>query len=284
MLTSAGADLLKAVDKASRVGILDQAIEKLHFSDVFTQYARDAKTVNLPDGTHGRLRKLPRPRSSGRWLTAGIILAVFMVAVALSVFAWKAIARAAPLSEFGKAALSLGIVGIGGTLIGLAMSNARDQRANQAIRVGQRKDLLVRTRACHLRIMEAQRVVDSDNTPTVIRRQMLKFMQVADTLEDIERDVIASNGLFGNDGDTIARGLRLVAAYLHARYHHFRHRTDGDAGATRSANPSRCTATSTGTDTSMPIEYEIGITLSKGVMRFYVYGKGDPLVAALIDA
>jgi hypothetical protein len=34
----------------------------------------------------------------------------------------------------------------------------------------------------------------------------------------------------------------------------------------------------------MPIEYEIGLTLSKGYMRHYVYGPGDPQVVALMDA
>ena len=155
----------------------------------------------------------------------------------------------------------------------------------------QRLDFMLRIREAHVQIANAQRLIYADRSCTTYSEQMRMLMRVTPKLEDIERDIAATTGLFKPaDKVAIQEGIKEIAAYLDKGYDQYAEWCHGgDYETLRQRKPGwlgelvKCRR-------SMPEEYGRALDKSKGTIRCYVYGGGTDramqdktLVRRLVD-
>jgi hypothetical protein len=104
--------------------------------------------------------------------------------------------------------------------------------------------------------------------------QMREFILIIPGLEDIEQDVAASKRLFTKpDREQIRDGIGLIVCYLERLCDEYaRWATSTPPGSRWRDEPEIGDFTK---EKAFPVEYDVGISRSKGVIRRYVYGYGD---------
>jgi hypothetical protein len=266
-------NVLNTIDRLVREGITDEQKSAMRKLTVFDEYARECEMAASYEPYRGP-SAADVDTDKQKWGRGRVLATALALAAGLGIVGSILLSQPQPGLEVGKAMLSLAVVGVGGAVIGTLIGWGNEGQAKLKVRIDQRQELLTRTRSCHLRIVEAQRVLRTDYSTKTYREQMLGLMRVIGALEDIERDVAACSTLFATDNDTISQGLRCVVAFLRVGFKQFE---EWSRHGLRLRRPThgwlyRFTHADEG---SMPLEYEIGIALSKGCMRFHVYVARD---------
>jgi hypothetical protein len=156
------------------------------------------------------------------------------------------------------------LVGLLITALGYVYTQAKEK-------TDQRLDLLRRTRAAHVRIAHAKRILKANDSAELYVKEMRKLMLVIPVLEDIAADVAAAKHLFGKDNDDIKGGIDGMVKFLEEGYTEYE-----EWPPPRITRPVGGWLTELVSDKEMPCCYNTAVDNSKGRMRFHVYGSTAP--------
>jgi hypothetical protein len=217
---------------------------------------------------------MPTNRRELRYSWAGAVGTVLAVTV-LILGSYLLASQLFPM-VLAQPMLNLAIVGIGGATFGLFTAWITRRRADLRAMSAQRLDLLERTRAAHVRIAQAQRILTADRRPATYTDQLRDLMKVAAEVEDVRADVEAAPTLLGPDNGAIVKGLTGMVWFLTEGYREYTSWSKSNAPTPSLDNYSRPDGPwlndLTKTLGEMPRAYEEAVTDSKGNMRRYVYG------------
>lgn len=199
-------------------------------------------------------------------LVAGVILG--WVAVQLPgwpVFDQETRDQLAPLG------LQLAVLTVGAALLNHLVRQISLSRAQADEDAKATLDLLRRTRAAHVRIVGAKRLLRAESGHEVYIKQMHALARIAPDLEDIASDVEASARLFTEqDRSRIVEGLGMIVSFLNCGYEEYVNwAKHGDSDPR--AQPWMSGLIEDGD--SMPPTYDEGLDLSKRTLRIQVYGR-----------
>ncbi len=139
----------------------------------------------------------------------------------------------------------------------------------------QRMDFMLRIREAHVQVANVQRLLYADRSCTTYSEQMHVLMRVTPKLEDIERDIAATTGLFKpGDKATIQAGIKEIVAYLDKGYDQYAEWSHGGDCETLPQSEPGWLSELVKCRRSMPEVYGRGLDKSKGKIRCYVYGGG----------
>jgi predicted ester cyclase len=139
----------------------------------------------------------------------------------------------------------------------------------------QRMSFMHRIREAHVQVANAQRLIYADRSCTTYSEQMRVLMLVTPKLEDIERDIAATTGLFKHgDKARIREGITEIVTYLDKGYDQYVEWCNGEDYETLRQKKPGWLAELVRCRRSMPEAYGHGLDKSKGTIRCYVYGGG----------
>jgi hypothetical protein len=235
----------------------------------------DVPQDRTPNSTNTKPRKFA---GQVRWL--GLLSRSLALPVGLAVLSLVLVLSArklyttSPENTFGRqlaeTLLQLAVVSAGGALLDIVAKSLATLRTD----VDKRRDLLTRMRNAHVRIAHARRLLAAADSKKTYVDQMGQFLLIIPELEDIEQDVAASRRLFTErDRKQICAGIRQIVCYLERLCDEYA------CWATSRSHGSRWREQPEIADflkeKRFPVEYDVGISLSKGVIRDYVFGYGD---------
>ena len=139
----------------------------------------------------------------------------------------------------------------------------------------QRMDFMLRIREAHVQVTNAQRLIYADQSCTTYSEQMRVLMRVTPKLEDIERDIAATTGLFKpKDKEAIQEGIKEIVDYLDEGYDQYAEWYRGGDCETLPQREPGWLSELVKCRRRMPEAYGRGLDKSKGKIRCYVYGGG----------
>lgn len=201
------------------------------------------------------------------WASGFLILSFCLTLLAL----WIHPTRAEFNLDLAKSFLQLGIVAVGTASIGLLVTWFAHNRGSIKENSDKRLDLLRRTRAAHVGTVHTRQILKADRSSATYREQMRNLMRIRSELEDIAEDVRVADGLFGNDNAQICCGLQCIIDFLgrgyaeHVDCAHIETDDEVQSGG-------EWLRDLTVRKEEMPPLYEIAVGMSKGRMRFHVFG------------
>jgi hypothetical protein len=217
--------------------------------------------------------------------TVGSVLAA--VSVGLVFGAEPVFAHSTPDSFGRKIAefmLQLALIGIIGVLIDFSLKGYSDRRALLDQDNAKRLGLLRRTRAVHVAVAYAQRLIRVDNSGQTYSEQLRKLMTLIYELEDIQADVdmAKKRKLFKPFDDTIIEGIKGIIKFLECLTNEYREcRSDVEADAefnkdfratVRKKHTMRRIEEFIDAFPDFPALYQDSVDMSKGKMREKIYG------------
>src|SRR3954451_22675969 len=152
------------------------------------------KTETSPSSRYQRPWRSQASVSRRRqWMYAvGCTIGFLVLAWGLGAVAWKIHLKydGKYADELITSLLQLGVVGVGTALVGLLVTGLTYFQTKVKEKTDQRLDLLKRTRAAHVRIVHAKRILKSDDSAEIYAQEMRDLMLVIPELEDIGADVV----------------------------------------------------------------------------------------------